>query len=134
MKILTLKNAFWPFLLALLTMISYVVISTNFAVNQRIPFAWLFLLLVAVVWSIALLRAKISIPRFVGLLLTVALAALFSWWTLGISEYDDKEEAVDNGDVVAELTSMTLRDHAGLDRPVLVNDGPTLVVLYRGHW
>lgn len=134
MRILTLKNAFWPFLLALLTVASYVFVSTSLPLNQRIPFLWLALLLVPVVWSVALVRDKTSIPRFAGLFLTLALAALFSWWTLSLSEYETKEVAVDDGNLVAGLTSMSLRDHAGLERPVLAEEGPTLLVLYRGHW
>ena len=60
MKLLTAKNAFWPFLLALLTGIGYVVLSTSTALDQRVPFLWLASLLVAVVWSVALVRARRS--------------------------------------------------------------------------
>lgn len=134
MKIFTAKNAFWPLLMALLTMISYVVISTTTPLNQRIPVIWLVLLAVAVVWSVTLLRDKTSALRIVGLLLTVGLAALFSFWTLSLSNYESQEAAVDDGDTVEELASMSLRDHAGLERPVLAAGGPTLLVLYRGHW
>lgn len=134
MKILTAKNAFWPFLLALLTMISYVVISTTTPLNQRIPWLWLVLLAAAVVWSVALLRDKTTVLRIAGLFLTVALAALFSWWTLSFSNYESQDAAVDDGETVTELAAMSLRDHAGLERPVLAKGGPTLLVLYRGHW
>lgn len=134
MKILTAKNAFWPFLLSLLTVIGFVVLSTSVALNQRVPFLWLALLLIAVVWSVTLVRAKRSVLRFIGLFLTVALAALFAWWTLGYSEYESREAAADEGEVVTELAETSLRDHAGLERPVLVEGGATLLVLYRGHW
>lgn len=134
MKILTTKNAFWPFLLALLTAISYVLVSTSVALNQRVPFLWLALLLAAVVWSVALVRARRSVGRLAGALATVALAALFSWWTLGYSEYESREAAADEGEVVTELADMTLRDHKGVERPVLADGGATLLVLYRGHW
>jgi hypothetical protein len=134
MKILIAKNGFWPFLLALLTVISYIVLSTSVALNQRVPFLWLALLLIAVVWSVVLVRAKRSVLRFAGAFVTVALAALFSWWTLGYSEYEGREAAVDEGEAVTELAEMSLRDHAGLERPVLADGGATLLVLYRGHW
>lgn len=134
MKILTAKNALWPFLLALLTVISYVVVSTSMALNQRVPYLWLGVLVVAVIWSVALVRARKSVGRFAGALLTVALAALFSWWTLGYSEYESREAAADEGEVVTELADMTLRDHEGVERPVLAEGGATLLVLYRGHW
>lgn len=134
MKILTAKNAFWPFLLALLTMISYVVLSTTMPVNQRIPWVWLVLLAAAVVWSMALLRDKASVLRIAGLFLTAGLAAVFSWWTLSFSNYESQDAAVEDGDSVRELAAMSLRDHAGLERPVLAEGGPTLLVLYRGHW
>ena len=133
-KIVTLKNAIWPLLLALLTVVSYLVISTTTPLNQRIPAVWLVLLVIAVVWSVALLRAKTSILRAVALAATIGLAALFSWWTLSFSEYESQAAAVADGDVVAELATMSLRDHAGLQRPVLAEGGPTLLVLYRGHW
>ena len=134
MKILTAKNAFWPVLLALLTVISYVVLSTSVALNQRVPFLWLALLLIAVVWAVALVRARRSMLRFAGVALTVALAALFSWWTLGYSEYESHKAVADEGEVVTELAEVSLRDHAGLERPVLADGGATLLVLYRGHW
>lgn len=134
MKILTAKNAFWPFLLALLTVISYVVLSTSVALNQRVPFLWLALLLIAVVWSVALVRTKPSVLRFAGAVLTVGLAALFSWWTLGYSEYGSREAAADEGEVVTELAEISLPDHAGVEQPVLAESGTTLLVLYRGHW
>jgi hypothetical protein len=134
MKILSAKNAFWPFLLALLTVISYVVLSTSVVLNQRVPFLWLALLLIAVVWSVSLVRARRSVLRFAGVFGTVGLAALFSWWTLGYSEYESREAAADEGEVVTELAEMSLRDHAGLERPVLADGGATLLVLYRGHW
>lgn len=134
MKILTTKNAFWPFLLALLTLISYVVISTTVPINQWVPWVWLALLAAAVVWSVKLLRDEASVSRIAGLVLTVGLAALFSWWTLSFSNYESQEAAVEDGDKVTQLASMSLRDHAGLERPVLAEGGPTLLVLYRGHW
>jgi hypothetical protein len=133
-KILTTRNAFWPFLLALLTTISYVVVSTGTALNQRVPFLWLALLLIAVVWSVALVRDRRSVLRFAGAFVTVALAALFSWWTLGYSEYENRVAAADEGGVVTELAGMSLRDHEGVERPVLADGGATLLVLYRGHW
>lgn len=134
MKILTAKNAFWPFVLALLTVISYVVVSTSVALNQRVPYLWLGLLLVAVVWSAGLLRARASALRIAGLVATVALAAVFSWWTLSFSDYESRDAVVEDGDTVTQMADMTLRDHAGLERPVLAEGGPTLLVLYRGHW
>lgn len=133
MKILTARNAFWPVLLALLTAISYVVVSTGTALNQRVPFLWLALLLIAVVWSVALVRARRSVLRFAGAFVTVALAALFTWWTLGYSEYESQVAAADEGEVVTELAEMSLFDHEGVERPVL-DGGGTLLVLYRGHW
>ncbi|MDA8018322.1 MAG: hypothetical protein MPN21_12820 [Thermoanaerobaculia bacterium] len=134
MKFLTSKNAFWPVLLALLTEISYVVISTTVPVNQHVPWIWMILLLVAVVWSAVLVREKTSVLRFAGLLSTLASAALFSWWTLSFSAYENQTASVSDGNRVAELVGVSLRDHAGFEEPILSSDGPTLLVLYRGHW
>ena len=134
MKILTARNAFWPVLVALAAVIGYVVVSTQLAWYQHIPYVSLALLLGALLWSVGLLRQRKSVGRFVGLALTLVLASFFSWWTLADSEYENKEAAVDDGQTVVQLADMTLRDHAGIERPVLAEDSATLLVLYRGHW
>ena len=134
MKIFTPRNAFWPFLMALLTAISYLLVSTGVSLNQRIPFVWLALLLVALVWSVTLAIGKRSVLRFAALFGTVGVTALFSWWIFSYSEYGRQDLAVAEGDAVAGLAALALPDQTGLERPVLAEGGATLLVLYRGHW
>lgn len=134
MKFIHRHNPLWPVLLAFAAAIGYVVTATQLGWYQRIPFVSLALLVIAVSWLVLGLREKRTVMRFAGLVLTLFVAAVFSWWTLSLSEYDNDTAAVANGDVVADLTEMELPDHAGLDRPVLAKSGATLLVLYRGHW
>lgn len=124
-----------PVALIMAAIIGYFILALGFGIYQAVP--WPHLLLAAVgcflLARLAWERRRVLpwITTATGIFFTV----VFAWYTLSYSSYEPRQSAVQEGQVVAELTTLQRMDQDGQLAGLF--DGTsraTLLVFYRGFW
>jgi hypothetical protein len=120
--------------------LSYFYVATQLALYQRWPVVHVLGCVLGVVWLAAILLKRRGGRRLYAtlcLLVASALTALFLWYTLDFSTYDNRTAAVAVGEELGpRLAGVTLALHTGEPTPLLApgDQRGTLLVFYRGFW
>ena len=125
------------FLIVPVSFITYLVLATQFGIFQDIPIAHFAVALIALVSLARLTWKDRTIYRLVLNVAGWGLMALFVWWTMFFSEYEQRAYPIDpNQDLSAALVdARVLLEGEEQPFPELIRDGRgTLLVFYRGNW
>lgn len=121
------------FLIVLGSIVSYYVAALSFGIFQRYPWPQFIGVTAGSAWLIALVYQQRTAGRMIATMGGGALAMFFFWYALSYSNYEPLIDPLQQSQVVADLQSLTLPNHAGQQTPVLCKRN-TLIVLYRGNW
>lgn len=128
-------KTFLAILLVIASIVSYVVLATQFGIFQRWPILHYLGVVAGLAWLGLLIRHRFTWPRAVALVFCLLLASLYFYWTVAFSGYENREHAAKTGTAVAELAALELPGATGA--PVRLFAGgkrAILLVFYRGSW
>lgn len=115
--------------------VSYLVLALGFGVFQHYPVLNLGAAVAGVGWLVLLMRQRFTWPRLAALVFSAALTGLFFYWTLGFSEYEQREHKAGAGEVIAALPSYAAPNATGALMPLFQgSERAVLLVFYRGYW
>ena len=131
-------KVFLTFLLVLVSLFSYVFVSTQLGLFQRYPVVHLVIAAIGVGILIRLTFQHFTLWRLLAVASSAALFGLFAWWTLIYSTYASTETSVDAGRQLDETPlNITLKTADGADfyfGEEIAKQPMTLLVFYRGVW
>lgn len=123
------------FLALFVSLMSYIVLATEFGVNQHYPFIHYILALASLIWMGIETKKQFKVMKVIPNFLGWSLLGLFIWWTASYSNYHQPVTIKKDETVVVEQAS--LQDHTGkainFNELVASRDG-TLLVFFRGYW
>lgn len=122
-------------LLVIASIVSYVVLATQFGVFQQWPVAHYLSALAGLAWLAILIRQRFTWPRALALVLCLLLTGLYVFWTLSFSRYEPREHAAKPGEAVTELAALELPGPTGAPTRLFQGgERAVLLVFYRGSW
>ena len=131
-------KTFLAFLLVILALISYIVVSTEFGLFQRYPILHVALATIGIVILVRLTLQHFNVWRLLASIFSVAALGFFLWWTFVFSTYGTTDVNVHKGDhIISALSDITLTTSAGLHFNLgeeITKQPMTLLVFYRGVW
>lgn len=131
-------KTFLAFLLVILALISYIIVSTDFGLFQRYPILHVSLAAIGIVILVRLTWQHVTVWRLLASILSVAALGFFLWWTFVFSTYDTTDVNIHEGDhILSALTDITLKTSKGIDFNLgeeIMKQPMTLLVFYRGVW
>lgn len=124
--------------LTLFSIFSYFVLSTYYAVYQRVPLPHLLGCLFACAFlgfTVARQKGWRRFTAAAAFVLSLGLTGLYGWYTLIYSTYDGDASVALETSFAGDLAGLTLASEEGEPTEVLrPGDRGTLYVFYRGFW
>lgn len=127
-----------PFLLVMLALLSYLVVSTRFGIFQRYPLVHYILAGIGLALLLRLTFQQFTAWRLIASVLSAAAIGFFLWWTLIYSTYKTTDVSIAPGEPMdSTFAGITLKTAAGDDFNLgeeIRKQPLTLLVFYRGIW
>ncbi len=131
-------KVFLTFLLVLVSLVSYVIVSTKLGIFQRYPVVHFVIAGIGVVILLRLMFQHFTLWRLLAVAASAALVGFFAWWTLIYSTYTFTETSVNAGKQLNDgLSNIALKTAGGADfyfGEEIAKQPMTLLVFYRGIW
>lgn len=131
-------KVFLTFLLVLVSLFSYVIVSTQLGIFQRYPVMHFVIAGIGIVILIRLTFQHFTLWRLLAVATSAVLFGFFAWWTLIYSTYTSTETSVIAGKQLNDgFSNITLKTTGGADFYIgeeITKQPMTLLVFYRGIW
>ena len=129
---------FMSFLLVLVSLVSYAIVSTRFGLFQRYPVVHLLFAAIGIALLVRFTAQNFTAWRLLATVFSVALLGFFSWWIFFYSTYENAAKTIRAGEQISNtLSGIVLKTADGADFNVgeeISKQPLTLLVFNRGVW
>ena len=131
-----MRRAALPSLLFLGSVALYFLLLQGFGVYQRYPWPHIAACSAGSIWLAAQFARERTWGRAAITLSAITFTATYVWYAFDYTTYPPRAQKIVEGQVIAELATLELADHEGIERIVIdpEDSRATLLILYRGYW